>query len=95
MCFLSLLPQPPTQAAPRLYIACEDLKDRYCDQHRGRQSLRAYVKSVERVRKLSIAVERKENGTVEFTFSNMQEREALAEAKQDIQGEVCSVSELV
>ena len=83
------------QALPKLYIAHEDLKDRYdSEETKGRQCLRAYVESVERGRKISIRISYKENGTVEFTFAGegMRSREGLAEAKVDLQGELCSVS---
>lgn len=75
-------------------MASEDLKERYRGRGgRGKKCLEAYVRSVEESRKMKIMLNVKDNGTVEFMFdSTGAPREALAEAKQDIQGEVCSVS---
>lgn len=54
--------------------------------------MQAYVKSVEKFRRVKISVDIKMNGTVEFTFDAEQgNQEGLTEAKRDIQGEVCSV----
>lgn len=51
------------------------------------------MRSVETARRIDIAVEVKQNGTVDIVFDpfGTGNRQGLTEAKRDIQGEACSV----
>ncbi len=52
--------------------------------------IKAYLTSVNRSRGVAITSVRKDNGTVEFVISG--DNDKMKMVKQDIQGELCSVS---
>lgn len=73
----------------------EDLKNRYKDDMRGIDLIKAYVKSLELSRKInSVDVLLKENKTIEFVIGGSDSPNVLNEVKHDIQGELCSVSKV-
>ena len=75
----------------KLYIAPEDLKERYNHAKRGLLRIRAYVQSLNEAKKVLIEVLRMENGIIQFTICGCETRAVLNEVKQDLQGELCSV----
>ena len=76
----------------RLYIAPEDLKERYDHPKRGLMRIKAYVRSLNESRRVLIEVMQMENKTIQFTICGSETRTVLNEVKQDLQGELCAVS---
>lgn len=75
-----------------LYIAPEDLKERYRGAKAGLNRMKAYVNTLKRCRMVEIILNRKDNGTIQFTIKSSDLSSVLTEVKQDLQGELCSVS---
>ncbi len=77
----------------KLYIEKCDLKDRYKGAT-GKKRLRAYLKSVEKYTNVEIEVTEMEKEILGFAivYSGPDRDHWVAEAKSNIQGEVCSVS---
>ena len=77
----------------KLYIALEDLKDKYRNRQTGPGLIKAYIRSLEQSRRVHhIEFFLRDNRTVEFTIDGSESRDVLDEVKLDIQGELCSVS---
>ncbi len=70
----------------------EDLKERYRNEVRGPQLIKAYIKSLQTSRKIDgLEVLFKENNTVEFIIDGSISFDVLHNVKQDIRGEICDV----
>ena len=69
----------------------EDIKERYKDDG-GPEKLRAYSRSVEGERNVTISITFKSKGIVELAISRCSSHAILEEVKRDIMEEMCTVS---
>ena len=83
--------------ASKLYIASEDLKKKYSHVTTGKKRIEKYVEALKFSRKVEIIFNVKENRTVEIIIGGGRDKSkdtslTRREIREDIQGELCSVS---